>query len=210
MRHHEHRLQSGACTRSWSRIRTYRRTEFNIEPSGLSVSVGAAATHKEKKIDLPDSWVQGFLQVHSTMTLSLTHVEMEPVDLFNICRYLRRHKTRKSPRALRYEMLPGEPRQGGAGAVEPRRGARRAARCYVEPKANSVRTWGRNRLQILRRLLPICMRVDVYLAGYGMPSIYVLDLGGIAFTLALSGWTDNDWTGGANFDLLTRRSRRVP
>ena len=45
----------------------------------------------------------------------------------------------------------------------------------------------------------------MYLAGYGLPSIYVLDLGGMTFTLALSGWTDNDWTGGAKFDLLSRR-----
>jgi len=32
-----------------------------------------------------------------------------------------------------------------------------------------------------------------------------MDLGPLVFTLALSGWTDNDWTGGAKFDLLTRR-----
>jgi hypothetical protein len=48
--------------------------------------------------------------------------------------------------------------------------------------------------------------VDVYLAGFGLPSVYVLDLGDLTFTLALSGWTDNDWTGGkAKFDLLARR-----
>ena len=34
----------------------------------------------------------------------------------------------------------------------------------------------------------------------------MLDLGPLRFTLALSGWTDNDWTAGAaKFDLLTRR-----
>src|SRR5207248_103016 len=61
-------------------------------------------------------------------------------------------------------------------------------------------------LRTLARLIPVCRRVDVYLAGYGLPSIYVLDLGPIVFTLALSGWTDNDWSGGAaRFDLLSRR-----
>jgi hypothetical protein len=70
----------------------------------------------------------------------------------------------------------------------------------------TVRTWGRDRLQTVARLLPVCRRIDVFLAGYGLPSIYVLDLGPITFTLALSGWTDMDWTGGAaKFDLLTRR-----
>jgi len=62
------------------------------------------------------------------------------------------------------------------------------------PKPLSVRTWGRDRLRTLARLLPLCRSVDVYLAGYGLPSVYVLDLGLVVFTLALSGWTDNDWT----------------
>src|SRR5262249_4006302 len=62
-----------------------------------------------------------------------------------------------------------------------------------------------DRLQVLARLLPVAQNIDVYLAGYGLPSVYVVDLGPITFTLALSGWTDNDWTGGARFDLLTRR-----
>lgn len=185
------------------RMRSYRRTEFHIEPSGLSVAVDGAA-HKEKKIDLPESWVMGFLQVHSTMTLGLTHFQMAPVDLFNICRYLRRHKTRTSPRALRYELTPG---QRGRAVLEPWDHVVELGEesCFTGPKALAVRTWGRNRLQILRRLLPVCRRIDVYLAGYGLPSIYILDLGGLTFTLALSGWTDNDWTGGAKFDLLTRR-----
>ena len=70
----------------------------------------------------------------------------------------------------------------------------------------TVRTWGRERLRTLARLIPACRAIDVHLAGFGLPSIYVLDLGPVQFTLALSGWTDNDWTAGAaKFDLLTRR-----
>ena len=62
---------------------------------------------------------------------------------------------------------------------------------------------------MLARLIPACQAVDVYLAGLGLPSIYVLDLGPIQFTLALSGWTDNDWTSaGSRFDLLSRRLAR--
>jgi hypothetical protein len=183
-------------------MRSYRRTEFHVAPSGLAVAV-AGSVHKEKKIDLPESWVDGFLQVHSTMTLSLTHLRLRPVDLFNICRYLRRHKARTSPRALRYEMVPG---QRARAVLEPWEHVIEVGDSICEgPKPVSARTWGRTRLQVLRRLLPVCRQVDVYLAGYGLPSIYVLDLGGITFTLALSGWTDNDWTGGAKFDLLTRR-----
>jgi predicted nucleic acid-binding Zn finger protein len=76
---------------------------------------------------------------------------------------------------------------------------------FAGAKEMTVRIWGRERLLTLAPLLPLARTVDVYLAGFGLPSIYVLDLGGVSFTLALSGWTDNDWTGGARFDLLTRR-----
>lgn len=185
------------------RMRGYRRTRFDIEPSGLTVVSGGDHL-KEKKIDLPESWVNGFLQVHSTMSLSLLHFSMSPVDLFNICRYLRRHKARTSPRALRYEFTPGQLMRA---ILEPWEHVIELTdtAIFAGPKALSLRTWGRTRLQVIARLLPVCRRVDVYLAGYGLPSIYVLDLGPITFTLALSGWTDNDWTGGAKFDLLTRR-----
>jgi hypothetical protein len=74
-----------------------------------------------------------------------------------------------------------------------------------EGPAASIRTWGRDRLEVLARLLPQSRKIDVYLAGFGLPSFYVLDMGEATFTLGLSGWTDNDWTGGAKFDLLTRR-----
>ena len=91
------------------RMRSYRSTRFDIAPTGFAVSIGSGPAHLEKKIDLPESWVMGFLQVHSTMSLGLTRFHMAPVDLFNLCRFLRRHKTRTSPRALRYELEPGKP-----------------------------------------------------------------------------------------------------
>ncbi|MGF1579529.1 MAG: SWIM zinc finger family protein [Gemmataceae bacterium] len=202
------------------KLRSYRQTQFDVAPTGLTVTVDDQST-MEKKIELPDSWVMGFLQVHSTMTLGMTRFHMAPVDLYNICRFLRRKKTKKSPRTLRYELVPGQPirailepwehvieltpattMEGGAPLTrELTPGA-----IYDGPKPTSIRTWGRNRLLTITRLLPLCRRVDVFLAGYGLPTIYVLDLGPITFTLALSGWTDNDWTGGGTkFDLLTRQ-----
>jgi hypothetical protein len=126
------------------------------------------------------------------------------VDLFNICRFLRRHKRSGSPRALRYELVPG---QRGRVVLEPWEHVIEltGTPAFEGAKPQTIRTWGRYRLQVLARLIPGCRSVDVYLAGFGLPSIYVLDLGPITFTLALSGWTENDWTGGAKFDLLTRR-----
>src|SRR5262249_9435163 len=82
---------------------------------------------------------------------------------------------------------------------------------YEGAKPLTVRTWGRDRLRTLARLIPACRRVDVYLAGFGLPSVYVLDLGPLQFTLALSGWTDNDWpAGAAKFALLAGRLKVTP
>ncbi len=189
------------------RMRSYRQTRFEINPAGFSVAHLAGeeeSVHREKKIELPESWLNGFLQVHAVMSMGLTHVSLAPVDLFNICRALRRRKAKISPRSLRYEFQPGkqpwvvlEPWD----QIIPLTGAEK----YAGLKPVSIRTWGRDRLQTLARMLPICRKIDVYLAGYGLPSFYVLDLGAVTFTLGLSGWTDNDWTGGASFDLLARR-----
>jgi hypothetical protein len=187
------------------RMRTYRRTRFDIDPSGLTVASTGSDAYKEKKIDLPESWVMGFLQVHSVMALGLTRFRMAPVDLFNIARALRRRKARTSPRALRYELTPG---QRVKVVLEPWEQVIELSpgSVFDGPKPVTVRTWGRDRLRVAARLLPVCSGVDVYLAGFGLPSVYVFDLGPAVFTLALSGWTDNDWTSGkAKFDLLTRR-----
>lgn len=189
----------------FERLRTYRRMRFSIAPGGFTVAATEAQeVVREKKIDLPDSWMQGFLQVHATMTMGLEHVRLEPIDLFNVCRRLRRERARTSPRSLRWEFEPGLPPRI---VLEPWEHVIpvTSGDVYAGAKPVSIRTWGRDRLQVLARLLPLCQRADVYLAGYGLPSFYVLDLGPVVFTLALSGWTDHDWTGGANFELLTRR-----
>ena len=62
--------------------------------------------------------------------------------------------------------------------------------------------WGRRRLMSLARVLPLAERFEVRLLGSGLPSIWVAHMGELRFTLALSGWTANDWSSGANLDLL--------
>ncbi len=186
------------------RMRTYRRTRFAVSPSGFSVASDDDAGHVEKKIELPDSWLAGFLQVHAVMSMGLTHLRIDPVDLFNICRTLRQQKAKVSPRSIRWELEPGK---RARVVLEPWNHVIELTESavFAGPKPVSIRTWGRDRLRTLSRLIPCTKSVDVYLAGYGMPSFYVLDLGPATFTLALSGWTDNDWTGGTSFEMLMRR-----
>ena len=101
---------------------------------------------------------------------------------------LRLRKARTAPRGLRYELVPGEPprlvlepwdlvvRSTGA----PYRGA--------QPRV--IRTWGRNRLAGLTRVLPHAKGLTVAVAGPGLPSLDIVDLGDATLALALSGWTD--------------------
>lgn len=198
---------SGKLAAQLARMRSYRQTRLDIDPSGFTVGHSGGvgdSVHKEKKIELPDSWLQGFLQVHSTMTLGLAHVRLMPIDLFNIIRFLHRHKAKTSPRALRWELTPGQPAKVVFEPWEHELVLSPMTE-FAGPKEQKVRTWGRDRLKTLAQIIPSARYVDVFLAGYGMPSVYIADLGEATFTLALSGWTDNDWTGQSRFSLLSRR-----
>ena len=55
----------------FQKIRSYKRTTLAIDPGGFAVKTGDDEGFDEKKIDLPDSWVRGFLQVSSAMTMPM-------------------------------------------------------------------------------------------------------------------------------------------
>lgn len=196
---------SSGLARQVGRMRTYRATRFDVSPRGFGVGVGDSV-HHEKVIDLPETWVKGLLEVQSVMTLGLTRLRLLPIDLFNLLRHLRRFKARRSPRALRWELRPGERAKVVFEPWEDEAGhTLQVAAVYQGAKPVTLRTWGRRRLLLLERLLPVARSVDVYLAGHGQPTVWVIDLGDATFTLALSGWIEEDWTGDSRFALLSRK-----
>lgn len=187
---------------AFQKIRDYRPTQLKIDPEGFAVQTDGIEC-EEKKIDLPDSWVRGFLQVSSAMTLPMVKFSLQPMDLHNICYRLRRKKERSGPRALRFELTPGQPvnivfEPWNETLVCPRS-------VYQGEQPRSIRIWGRRRLHILERLIPVAEKFDVCLLGDGMPSFWIADLGAMSFTLGLSGWSANDWSEQGNFDLLAPR-----
>jgi len=187
----------------FQKIRSYKTTRFGVDPSGFDVQTTGEANYREVKIDLPDSWVRGFLQVSSAMTLPAMTFSLHPLDIHNLCFVLRRKKEKKGPRSVRYRLTPGEPVKivldpWGLEIVCPRS-------IYEGPAKAEVRVWGRRRLLILERLLPVAKTFTVHLLGTGLPSFYVADLGDMRFTLGLSGWTANDWSTAGNFDLMAPR-----
>ena len=194
---------SAALYGEFQKIRGYKETAFTIDPSGFETKTTDEEAYKEVKIDLPDSWVRGFLQVSSAMTLPATEFELHPMDIFSLCQYLRRFKEKEGPRALRWVLEPGKPIPL---VVEPWYETLTFHRSiYTGAKEKTIRIWGRRRLMILERLIPVAKTFKVVLLGSGLPSFFLADLGDMTFTLGLSGWTTNDWSRAGNFDLMAPR-----
>ncbi len=181
-------------------LRTYRATRLRVDPLGVEAQGGGGLGVREEKIDLPDGWLRGFLQVQTAMGLPMRRVRLSREALHSILAWLRRHRERGSPRAIRFELTPG---QAPVVVLEPWEvrivslGTR-----YDGPPGGPVRVWGRRRLTSLARLLPFADSVDVHLLGTGLPHFWLVRMGSAAFTLGLSGWTRNDWTQGSAMDLL--------
>ena len=182
---------SSALVRGLMQLRTYRGAELDLTPSTAG---------SERSIRVPYRWIRALGQVQAAATLPASRFSLAPIDFYNVLLTLRMAKAKKSPRALRFELVPNEPPRlvlepwdkvlvGSAGP-------------YRDGPPRVVRTWGRRRLSVLGRLLPHLRGVDVHLVGAGLPAYYVLDLGGARLTLAMSGWTDSGWAGIATFDLL--------
>ncbi len=190
-----------ALYEEFQRLRTYRRTRFAVDPTGFEVSTAGAADYREEKIDLPPSWLRGFMQLQAAMSLPTRRVPISREALYAILAYLKRRRARSSPRALRFELIPGVPVRI---ILEPWEVAVTLHEApYAGAKAETIRIWGRDRLLTLARLLPLAEGADVFLLGTGLPSFWSVRLGGMRFLLGLSGWTANDWTsgGGALADL---------
>lgn len=195
---------SAALYDEFQKIRTYKNTRFEIDPSGFEVQTTNEESFKEVKIDLPDSWVRGFLQVSSAMSLPTISFDLHPMDVHNICFVLRRKKEKFGPRSMRYILKPNEPVKI---LFEPWNIEITCHRTrYQGAQEEEIRVWGRRRLHILERLIPVAQKFTVHLLGTGLPSFYIADLGSLNFTLGLSGWTANDWSKAGNFDLLAPRT----
>lgn len=188
----------------FQKIRDYKETDFKVDPGGFEIQTSREDLYKEVKIDLPNSWVRGFLQVSSAMTLPATSFDLHPMDVYNFCQWLRRFKEKKGPRYIKYVLEPGQPIKV---VFEPWGKEIVCSRSvFTGSHKQEIKVWGRRRLLILERLIPITYKFTVHLLGTGLPSFYVADLGDMNFTLGLSGWTANDWSRAGNFDLMAPRA----
>lgn len=181
-------------------LRSYRETRFKLDPAGFNVTTHGGDEYREEKIDLPKGWLRGFMQLQAAMALPMRRVTLTREAVYSLLVWLKRHKARTSPRALRFEQLPGQPLSLVLEPWEQRIPVHGGTTdgAWSEP----VRIWGRQRLLALARLLPLVESIDVFLLGTGFPSFWVVKMGEMRLTLGLSGWTANDWTRGSSLDLL--------
>ena len=188
-------------------MRSYRRTRLTIGPEAVGLATeqaGPKGEVLEKRINVPDSWLRGFLQVQSSAALPSDVFAVAPVDLYNLLRQLRlKADVKGKRRGLRIELVPGEPPRL---VLEPWETVLTVtAEPYRGRAAKVVRLWGRRRLMLIRRLLPFVDRVEVHLLGSGLPSFWVLRAGDATLTLGLTGFTAANWSQAVSFDLLLPR-----
>lgn len=192
----------------FQRLRSYRETRFEVDPSGFELKVEGLQDYREEKIDLPDDWLRGFMQLQAAMGMPMRKVPLSREAVYSLLAWLRRHRARRSPRAIRFDMIPGE---APCLTLEPwEKPIMSYGTRYDGPGGEAVRIWGRRRLLVLSRVLPLADRIDVYLLGTGLPSFWVVHMGEMRLTLGLSGWTSNDWTRGSALDLLAPPAIPIP
>jgi len=186
--------------RHFQSLRTYRETRLRVDPAGFEVATGGSSDYREEKIDLPAGWLRGLMQVQAGMAMPMRRLTLSRAAVYSLLAWLKRHKARTSPRALRIETLAdGTPRL----VLEPWEQAIVShGTPYRGPQFEPIRIWGRQRLLVLARLLPLVERIDLYLLGTGLPSFWVAQLGDMRLTLGLSGWTTNDWTRGSALEAI--------
>lgn len=181
------------------RLRTHQPVQLM---AGVTRAPGllGEATPFSQSLAVPHGWLRSFLQVQTAATLPAVVCDLAPIDLYNLLFALRTRKTKKSPRALRFELVPGLPPRL---ILEPWEIVLEGHGAPFAGKAPAVvRTFGRQRLLALARVLPYLKRARALLLGPGMPVFWVLDLGAVTLTLALTGWTENGWASAAAFDAL--------
>lgn len=184
----------------FQKLRSYRNTNFEIDPTGFDVSTESLDSHRQEKIDLPHSWLRGFMQLQSAMILPNRRVQLTRESVYGILAFLNRNRAARAPRALRFELEPGKPI---ALVMEPwEKRIELPNSIYHGVRTESIRVWGRDRLHVLARMLPLMESVDVHLMGTGLPSFWVVRMPKMRLVMALSGWTTNNWTGASALQQL--------
>jgi len=181
------------------RFRTYTDVQLSVNPGGFAVDTGVMPEYVEKKIDLPETWIKGFNQVSAAASLGGIEIELEPVDLYDICSFLRRHKANKSPRYMKWIMDPGK---NIRILFEPFGKVMELKAVYNGKKRKEEKIWGSRRWLVAEKLISIASSFKIRLLGFGMPQFIIADMGNMKMTIGFTSWSSNDWVKGTTFNII--------
>lgn len=190
---------SSKLAKEIERFRTYSEVELSVNPEGFSVDSGVMPEHMEKKIDLPETWIKGFNQVSSAASLGGVDIELLPVDMYDICSFLRRHKAKESPRYMKWVLEPNKPIKV---VFEPFGKTLTLNSIYKGKKKREEKIWGRRRWLVTEKIIPLVKSFKLRLLGFGMPQFIIGDMGNMKITIGFSSWSSNDWVKGTAFNIL--------
>lgn len=192
---------------SLQNLRSARQTLFSVGGGGFGVQTTEAvrrAAHFEQKVDLPDSWIKGFLQVQGALIMKPFTFHVSPVDMLNLIYSFSEFRRPRPPYGLRYQFRQGKPITAEAEGVKQ---PITFQGTEYDGYDRVIRVWGRRRLELLLQVLPFADRVTIGLLGRGLPHFYACHCGPYTFTLVLSGWVANDWSATSALDLLAPATR---
>lgn len=189
--------------REFARARSYRPLKLTVGQRSVGLGTESSSII-EKKIDLPESWVRGLVEVQAALPLTQHTIEIEPLLLSAVLAQLESKKERRGPRAMRIVAKKGEV---VTAVLEPWGLSFPLTLLPWQGKQEfDIKVWGRRRLRALSAVLPVAKSLTVSLIADGMPTYWSADIGGVNLTLGLSGWTAQDWASKARFSALTPTS----
>lgn len=191
---------SAKLAKEIERFRTYNDVKLSVNPGGFTVDTGVIPEHVEKKIDLPESWIKGFNQVSAAASLGGIDLELSPVDIYDICSFLRRHKEKKSPRYMKWIL---DPQKSVKIVFEPFGTELTLKSVYTGEKYREEKIWGRRRWLVVEKIIPLAKSFKIRILGFGMPQFIIADMGTMKMTIGFSSWSSNDWVKGTAFNILS-------
>lgn len=190
---------SAKLAKEMERFRTYNDVKLAVNPGGFTVDTGVIPEYIEKKIDLPETWIKGFNQVSAAASLGGIDLDLAPIDIYDICSFLRRHKEQKGPRYMKWILDPGKAIKI---VFEPFGMEHTLKAIYNGEKYREEKIWGRRRWLVAEKILPLAKSFKIRLLGFGMPQFIIADLGGMKMTIGFTSWSSNDWVKGTAFNIL--------
>ena len=196
-----------ALERELSRTRTYRPLHLTVGASSVGVATNVSSI-VERKIDLPETWVRGLVEVQAALALAPVEVTVSSGMVADVIARIESERELHGPRALLFHLVPGAP---VSIEVQP------WGETFTDPlsrfdgtEERTIKVWGRRRLGVLGDLLAHVDTVTIHLIDDGMPTFWSVAIDDVGLTIGLSGWSSQDWAGRARFSAMIPASMAEP